>query len=56
MAISNELIQETIEIFQPYYEERLTEKDAIEMINNAGRLMIFLYELDSKHKGGEKDE
>lgn len=53
--ISPELISETVKIFQPHCREILSEKDAIEIIENVAGLLMFLYELNLKHKGGEKD-
>lgn len=32
---SRELIDETIEVWQPYYETKLTDEDACEIIENA---------------------
>lgn len=36
--ITQELIAETLETWQPYYNHSLTPNDAIEMLRNVGRL------------------
>jgi len=36
--ITPELVEDTIEVFRPYYEEELTEESAVEIIMNVGRL------------------
>lgn len=40
--ISDELIQKTLRVWQPYYAQPLTREDAIEMITNVGRLFSVL--------------
>jgi hypothetical protein len=40
--ISDELIQTTLRVWQPYYAEPLTREDAIEMITTVGRLFCVL--------------
>lgn len=36
--ITDELIAETLEVWQPYYADRLTEQDAIGILLGVGRL------------------
>ncbi|MGB0768093.1 MAG: hypothetical protein ACPGYV_10320 [Phycisphaeraceae bacterium] len=40
--ITDALIADTIQTWQPYYDEPLTEQDAIEMLVNVGRLLDLL--------------
>lgn len=40
--ISEQLIQETVRVWQPYYAEPLTREDAIAMITTVGRLFSIL--------------
>lgn len=40
--ITEELIADTISTWQPYYDEPLTEQDAIEVLVNVGRLFDLL--------------
>lgn len=40
--ISEELIRETLRVWQPYYAHPLTVDEAIEMISNVGRLFSDL--------------
>lgn len=40
--ISEELIQKTVEIWQPYYPDQLTRNDAIAIIKNAGGVIDCL--------------
>ena len=46
---SRQLIDETIEVWQPYYEKKLTDEDAREIIENAsaffGALMGWRHDL-----------
>ncbi|MFH1519230.1 MAG: hypothetical protein ABIE75_01485 [Candidatus Omnitrophota bacterium] len=53
MSYSRELIQKTIDTFQPYYNKqgiKLTEQDAIEIIENTTGFAECLMEMDRKHK------
>lgn len=36
--ITSELVAETIDVWQPHYEEELTVEDAVEIVNTVGRL------------------
>ena len=36
--ITDELIEQTIDVWQPYYEEELTEEDAVEILRNVVRM------------------
>jgi len=47
--ISQELIQETLRVWQPFYAVHLTTQDAIEMITNVGRMYDVLSR-DSCHE------
>jgi hypothetical protein len=38
--ITPELIERTIEVWQPYYEEVLTPEEAVTMIQSVGRLYL----------------
>jgi len=40
--ITPDLIQDTIDTWQPYYQERLTTTDAIEILQSVGRLCDVL--------------
>jgi len=40
--ITPELIRRTLQVWQPYYAERLTPEDAVTMIRNAGELFAVL--------------
>lgn len=40
--VTSELIQYTIEVWQPYYRDPLTTDDALEMLLNAGHLLRVL--------------
>ena len=40
--VTAELIAYTIEVWQPYYQYRLTADDALEMLLNAGQLLRVL--------------
>ena len=40
--VTVELITYTIEVWQPYYRDRLTADDALEMLLNAGQLLRVL--------------
>ncbi|MGC8642330.1 MAG: hypothetical protein ACP5XB_20910 [Isosphaeraceae bacterium] len=40
--ITPELIERTIEVWQPYYEEVLTPEEAVTMIQSVGRLYLAL--------------
>ncbi|WP_020472337.1 hypothetical protein [Zavarzinella formosa] len=40
--ISQELVDATIRVWQPYYEEPLTPEEAVTMIQNMGRLFQAL--------------
>lgn len=42
--ISQELVQSTIEVWQPYYPQPLTSDDAIEIIMNVAHLFDVLCE------------
>ena len=42
--ITEELVQNTLETWQPYYQEELIEEDAIAMIMSVGQLHQFLAE------------
>ncbi len=43
--ITSELIENTIHVWQPYYPNRLQPADAMEMILNAGHLMLSIKEI-----------
>jgi hypothetical protein len=47
---SKELIQEVIDFWQPYSKEKLTEKDAIEIMENLTALFDFLDEEDRRQR------
>ena len=49
MAYSKEFIEKTIDVWQPYSEDRLTERDAIEIADNVICLYEFLLKLESKY-------
>ena len=51
---SSELIQRTIEVWQPYSKEELTRDDAIEILYNTAELARLLAELcqDERSKEG----
>lgn len=51
MAISEEFLRKTIEVWQPHYKERLTLADAEEIINTSYSLISYLAYLDKKYKG-----
>ncbi len=55
MLPSKELIQEVIDFWQPYSKEKLTEKDAIEIMENLKSLFDFLAEEDRKQKECQKN-
>lgn len=40
--VSDELLQKTLEIWQPYYPNQLTRDDAIAIINNVGGVIDCL--------------
>lgn len=40
--ITPELIRRTLQVWQPYYAERLTPEDAVTMIRNVGELFAVL--------------
>ena len=40
--VSDDLLQKTIEIWQPYYPNQLTRDDAIAIINNVGGVIDCL--------------
>jgi hypothetical protein len=40
--ITEELIAETLDVWQPYYANRLTRADAIEILRSVGRLVDVL--------------
>ena len=42
--ITDDLLRETLETWQPYYRERLTVEDAKEMLLNVGRLSDAIVE------------
>jgi len=44
--ITEQLIEKTLEVWQPYYSYRLTSEDALVIIKNVGRLF------DSMSRGG----
>ena len=50
MSYSKEFIQKTIDVWQPYSEEKLTEADAIEIAENMANLCTFLMDLELKDK------
>ena len=37
--ITSELIEKTLAVWQPYYVERLSTEDAVDMLLSAGRLL-----------------
>ena len=47
---SDELLEETIRVWQPSYEEELTTQDAIEILDNTISLFELADELDKKYK------
>lgn len=49
MVYSRELIQQTIDMWQPHSEDKLTEEDAREIIDNVTNLFEYLAELDKKY-------
>ncbi len=40
--VSDDLLQKTVEIWQPYYPDQLTREDAIAIINNVGGVIDCL--------------
>lgn len=42
--ITPELIEETLQTWQPYYNEPLSEADAVEILQSVGRLLDCLQE------------
>jgi len=40
--VTKELIAKTIRVWQPYYKEKLTEEDALEMLINVGQVFNAL--------------
>jgi len=46
LAYSKEFIQKTIEVWQPYSKDKLTEEDAAEIADNMIGLIEILAELD----------
>ena len=40
--ITPELIRRTLQVWQPYYAERLTPEDAVTILRNAGELFAVL--------------
>ncbi len=52
--LSEEDIQKTIETWQPYYKQPLTEQDALEIHRNVVGLFSILLEWDMKQKEAEK--
>lgn len=40
--ITPELIRRTLQVWQPYYAQRLTPEDAVTIIRNAGELFAVL--------------
>lgn len=48
MTYSKEFIQKTIDVWQPYSPDKLTETDAIEIADNMIGLYTFLLELKKK--------
>lgn len=55
MPCSKEFLQKTIDVFQPYSEEKLTEEDAREIAENVINLYICLVDLERKYGGCEKE-
>ena len=53
MPYSKQFIQETIDIWQPYSPEKLTEADAAEIADNMIGLYSFLLGLKKKHEDKE---
>ena len=51
---SKEFIEKTIEVWQPYSPEPLTEEDAREIAGNMAELFCLLDELDQKYGNEEK--
>ncbi len=49
MPYSKEFLQKTIDVFQPYSEEKLTEEDAREIAENVINLYKCLAELEQKY-------
>lgn len=47
---SEQLLKETIRVWQPSYDEELTTQDAIEILDNTISLFELLDELDKKSK------
>lgn len=54
MAITKEIIQETIQHWQPYSDTVLTDEDAREIIENTVALFDLLNELDLKQQTNKK--
>lgn len=48
-----DFIQKTIDVFQPYSKEKLTEEDAREIIDNVFGLVKLLDELERRYKEEE---
>lgn len=49
MPYSKEFIQKTIDVWQPYSKEKLSEQNAIEITNNMLALVELLLELEKKY-------
>lgn len=46
--ITPELIQETLAVWQPQYKERLTQRDAVEILLSVGNLIDLLGDTDDE--------
>ena len=51
---STEILEKTIEVWQPLSEKKLTEEDAREIVENMAGLFSFLIELEEKY--GKEEE
>ncbi len=52
--MNKEFLQKTIDFWQPYSEEKLTEEDAREIIGNLTGFFNLLHELNMKYNRGKK--
>lgn len=50
MAVSEEFLKKTIEVWQPRYKEKLTLRDAQEIVDNVYNVFRLLDEWDRKDR------
>jgi hypothetical protein len=52
--MNKEFFRRTIQVWQPLSEDRLTEEDAREIVENLTGFFSLLEEWDQKHEEGQK--